>query len=232
MRPSDQRLARLIAVTLAASWLAGTGLVMAGAVLAPLDAAHLAKLGGAWGWYAAGYGLFLVSDGAIALLGVILCAWLRPASVLAAGAIVVLFALAGAFGMLADLQMLAAAQAFRDGSALLTPEAAPGFLAHVTGMANWLSAASFFPPGLAALLVLAPAREAGVGRGWLEFTAFLAAYQIAVGTVSVAAFLSQNPFALDLALLGAVVGLPVLSLPWLGWMLREMKRRPFPHMIG
>jgi len=232
MGASEYRLARLHAVLLLASWLAGTVLVlMANAAApttppAPITAEYLALLRGSWGWYAAGYALFFVADGAIALLGVSLVVWLQPLPGFRGPAIVVLFVLAGTLGVLADLAMLSAAQLFRVGSPLLAPDAVAAWLDDLNATCNWLSAASFLPAGLATWLACAAARDAGVGSGWIAFNRFAALYQIAAGLLSAAAFLTQQTVLIDLALIGAVVVMPVLAVIWLGWMLREMKTQP------
>lgn len=228
---ADDRLIRLHTIVLLASWIVGTGLVMAANAVAPatppapITAQYLAQLREGWGWYAAGYALFFVADGAIALIGVSLAAWLRPPG-FRAPAMIVLFALSGMLGMLGDVQMLAAAQLFRLGSPLLAPDAAPAFLDALNTGCNWLSAASFLPGGIATWLACRPARAAGAGSGWIAFTRLCALYQIAAGLVCAAALLTAQPFLNNLALLGAIVGMPVFATVWLCWMLHEMKSQP------
>ncbi len=232
--PGDYRLVRLHIVILLAAWLAGTVLVlMANAVApttppSPITAQYLTALRGSWGWTAAGYALFFVSDSAIALIGVSLTAWLRPGPGFQAPAMIVLFALSGVLGMLADLRMLGAAQLFRLGSPLLAPETAPAFLDELNTTCNWLSAASFLPAGVATWLACPAARASGAGGGWIVLSRLGALYQIAAGLVSAAAFLTQQPFLTNLALIGAIVGMPVFAAVWLGWMLREMKSQLQP----
>lgn len=227
-------LVRLHIVILLAAWLVGTALVLAANAVAPttppipVTAQYLAALRGSWAWTAAGYTLFFVSDTAIALIGVSLAAWLRPGPGFRGPAMMVLFALSGLLGMLADLRMLGAAQLFRFGSSLLTPEAAPVFLDELNTTCNWLSAASFLPAGIATWLACSTARTASVRGGWISFTRFGALYQIAAGLVSAAAFLTQQPFLTNLALLGAIVGMPIFATAWLGWMLQEMKSQSQP----
>jgi hypothetical protein len=231
---ADYRLVRLHIVTLLAAWLAGTVLVLVANAVAPITppspitAQYLTALRGSWGWTAAGYALFFVSDGAIALIGVSLAAWLQPGPGFRGPAIIALFALSGVLGMLADLRMLGAAQLFRLGSPLLAPEMAPAFLDDLNTACNWLSAASFLPAGVATWLACAAARKASAGEGWIALTRFGALYQIAAGLISAAAFLTQQSFLTNLALIGAIVGMPVFAAVWLGWMLREMKSQPKP----
>ena len=230
----DYRLVRLHVVILLAAWLVGTALVLganAGAPTAPptpITARYLSALRESWGWTAAGYALFFVSDSAIALIGVSLAAWLRPGPGFRGPAMMVLFALSGVLGMLADLRMLGAAQLLRLGSPLLAPETAPAFLDDLNTTCNWLSAASFLPAGVATWLACRAARTAGVRDGWITLTRLGALFQIAVGLISAAAFLTRQPFLTNLALAGAVVGMPIFAAAWLGWMLREMKSQPQP----
>lgn len=222
----DHRLIRLLVVILLASWLAGTGLVLqanAAAPTVPATAVDSSRLQDAWGWYAAGYALFFVADGCIALLGAALLAWLRPSpSGFRGPAILVLFALSGLFGMLADLQMLGAAQAFRLGSPALAPDLAGAWLDSLNSSCDWLSAASFLPAGIAAWLACAVARDAGVGPGWIALTRFGAVYQIATGLLSAISFLTRQSLLNDVALFAAIVGMPLFTAAWLFWMQREM----------
>ena len=190
----------------------------------PITAAYLDQLRNAWGWYAAAYGVLFVTDGTIALLGVMLCAWLKPGSFLVRGMVIALFLLSGTFGLLGDIAMVAAAQVFRDGSALLTVEFAGAFLDGINISTNWVSAASIFPGGIAALIILPAARAAGVGHRWIQFTRVLGLYQIVLGFLCVFALLTQNAMALNLAVTGAAILLPVLCIPWLLWTLREMRK--------
>ncbi|MDP2377859.1 hypothetical protein [Reyranella sp.] len=228
--PADYRLVRLHVVVLLASWLVGTALVLAANAVAPtttpappITAGYLAVLRGSWGWYATGYALFFLADSAIALLGVSLAAWLRPGAGFRGPAIMILFALSGMLGVLGDVRMLGAAQLFRLGSPLLTADAAPAFLDELNTTCNWLSAASFLPAGVATWLTCTAARATGVESGWIALTRFGALYQIAAGLISAAALLSGQPFLTNLALIGAIVGMPIFAAVWLGWMLREMK---------
>ncbi|OFX01466.1 MAG: hypothetical protein A3D94_22015 [Alphaproteobacteria bacterium RIFCSPHIGHO2_12_FULL_66_14] len=231
---ADFRLVRLHIVILLMAWLAGTVLVLVANAMAPttppspITAQYLTALRGGWGWTAAGYALFFVSDSAIALIGVSLAAWLRPGPGFRGPAMIVLFALSGVLGMLADLRMLGAAQLLRLGSPLLAPETAPAFLDDLNTTCNWLSAASFLPAGIATWLACLAARTAGTGDGWIALTRLGALYQIAAGLISAAAFLTQQPFLTNLALIAAVVGMPVFAAVWLGWMLQEMKSQPQP----
>lgn len=230
MNDSDFRLTQTYVAILIMTWVIGTALVLAASFqvstlpVLPITTAYLDQLRGAWGWYAAAYGVLFVTDGAIALLGVMLCAWLRPTSLLVSGMVIALFVLSGIFGLLGDVAMVAAAQVFRDGSAMFSPEFAGAFLDGLNLITNWVSAASIFPGGIAALLILTAAREAGVGLRWIGFTRMLGYYQIALGLGCVFALLSQNEFALNLAVTGAAILLPALCIPWLLWTLREIKR--------
>jgi hypothetical protein len=232
--PPEYRLVRLHIIILLAAWLAGTVLVLTANAMAsttppsPITVQHLAALHGIWSWTAAAYALFFVSDGAIALIGVSLAAWLRPGPGFRGPAMIVLFALSGVLGVLADLRMLGAAQLFRLGSPLLAPQTAPAFLDDLNTTCNWLSAASFLPAGIATWLACPAARAAGAGEGWIALTRLGALYQIAAGLISAAAFLTQQPFLTNLALIAAVVGMPVFAAVWLGWMLQEMKSQPQP----
>lgn len=146
------------------------------------------------------YGVLFVTDGAIAVLGVMLCVWLRPASPLVAGMVILLFVLSGTLGLLGDVAMVGAAQVFRDGSAMFSPGLAGAFLNGLNISTNWVSAASIFPGGIAALMILAP--------------------------VCVFSLLSQDSLALNLAMIGAAVILPTLCIAWLVWTLQEMKKTP------
>lgn|GEM_PF-2391464 len=227
----DFRLVRGHTIVLLASWIVGTVLVMAAYTLAPttppvpITAQYLDQLRGSWGWYAAGYALFFVVDCAIALIGISLVAWLRPEG-FRGPAMIVLFALGGMLGVLGDVQMLGAAQLFRLGSPLLAPEMAPAFLDGLNTTCNWLSAASFLPGGIATWLACRAAQAVGASGGWITFTRLGALYQIAAGLVCAAALITAQPFLNNLALLGAIVGMPVFATAWLCWMLHEMKSQP------
>lgn len=188
----DHRLVRLLVAILLASWLAGTALVLHANAVAPtrpalpVSAGFLAQLKAGWGWYASGYALFFVADCGIALLGAALVAWLRAARGFRGPAIVLLFALSGVLGVLADVEMVAAAQFFRLGSPALQPGDAAAWLDSLNARCNWLSAASFLPAGIGAWLTCAIARASGVGRGWIVLTRVGALYQIA-GAICAAA---------------------------------------------
>lgn len=224
----DHRLVRLLVAILLTSWLAGTALVLQANAVAPttpplpVSAGHLAQLKGGWGWYAAGYALFFVADCGIALLGAALVAWLRPAGGFRGPAIVLLFALSGVLGALADVEMLGAAQFFRLGSPALQPGGAAAWLDSLNARCNWLSAASFLPAGIGAWLACAAARAGGVGHGWIALTRIGALYQIAAGVLCAAGFLTARPVLTDASLIAAIVGLPIFVTVWLVWMLREM----------
>lgn len=235
MTHSDLRLATRYVAILVVTWLVGTALVLMASAQAstvptsPIAATYLEQLHNAWGWYAGAYGVLFVTDGSIALLGVMLWAWLKPASRLVSGMVITLFVLSGVFGLMDDVAMVAAAQVFRDGSAMLAPEFAGAFLNGLNVSTNWVSAASIFPGGIAALIIVAAARDGGVGvtlnPRWIRYTRVLGIYQIVLGFVCVFALLSQNPLALNLAVAGAAILLPVLCIPWLLWTLREMHKR-------
>ena len=224
----DHRLVRLLVAILLASWLAGTALVLQANTVAPttvpllVSAGNLAQLSAGWGWYASGYALFFVADCGIALLGAALVASVAPARGFRGPAIVLLFALSGMLGVLADVEMVGAAQFFRLGSPALQPGDAAAWLDSLNARCNWLSAASFLPAGIGAWLTCAAARAVGVGRGWIALTRVGAFYQIAAGVISAAAFLTGRPVLTDVSLLVAIVGLPIFVTVWLVWMLREM----------
>ncbi|MGE0652279.1 MAG: hypothetical protein AB7P12_11080 [Alphaproteobacteria bacterium] len=216
---------------LLAGWLAGTALVLVanaratttltGAVTADM----VSLLHANWAWYASGYALFFVSDCAIALLGVPPADWLMPGREIGGQVVVILFALSGLLGIVADVRMLAAAQLFRTGSALLAAATAAQFLDDLNTTCNWLSAASFLPAGIATWLVGA----ADGGRGaWAAFSRLGGLYQIATGLLPAASFLVRHGWLSDFVLIMAAIGMPVFAAVWLIWMLREMERRSVP----
>lgn len=213
---------RLHTIVLLTTWLAGTVLVLAANAAAPLAAGDLGLLRANAGWYAAGYALFFVADCAIALMGVAVVVAVAPVGRFCGPAIIVLFALSGMLGVLADVRMVAAAQLFRTGSPLLAPEHAAAFLDDLGTACNWLSAASFLPAALATWLATRAAHASGA---WIAFTYVSAAYQLATGLLSSAAFFTARPLLDDLALVAAVVGMPLFAAVWLIWMLRDMKIR-------
>lgn len=51
----------------------------------------------------------------------------------------------------------------------------------------------------------------------------LSVLRFAAGLVCATALITAQPFLNNLAVLGAIVGMPVFATVWLGWMLREMK---------
>ena len=213
---------RLHTIVLLLTWLAGTALVLVAISAAPLTGADLGLLRANAGWYAAGYGLFFVADCAIALMGVSIVAALAPEGRFRGPAIVLLFALAGMLGVLADVAMVGAAQLFSTGSPLLAPANAAAFLDALNTCCNWLSAASFLPAALGTLLA---ARSASASRGWIAFTCISALYQLATGLLSAASFFTTQPLLADLALVMAVIGMPFFAAVWLVWMLRDIKNR-------
>lgn len=217
----------LHAIVLLLSWAAGTVLALVANAAAPLTPADLALLRANAGWYAAGYTLFFIADCAIALMGVSVVAALAPDGRFRGPAIIVLFALSGLLGVLADVRMIAAAQLFRTGSPLLGPGTAVAFLAELNAACNWMSAASFLPAALATWLAAgaASARATGARRGWVTFSYVWALYQLATGVLSSASFFAQQPSLTELALVAAVIGMPLFATVWLVWMLRDMKTR-------
>lgn len=211
---------RLHTVVLLLSWLAGTVLVLVASSAAPLTVADVGLLRTNAGWYAAGYGLFFVADCAIALMGVSVVAALAPEGRFRGPAIVMLFALSGVLGVLADVAMVGAAQLFWSGSPLLAPAHAAAFLDALNTSCNWLSAASFVPAGLGTWLA---ARSAPASRGWIAFTRISALYQLVTAMLSAASFFAPQSPLTDVALVAAVIGMPLLAAAWLIWMLRDMK---------
>ncbi|WP_421999297.1 hypothetical protein [Reyranella sp.] len=225
----EHRSVRLHAIALLVTWLAGTVVVLIASAAAPIAVADLDLLRANAGWYAAGYGLFFLADGAIALLGVSVVTATEPDGRFRGPAIIVLFALSGTLGVLADVRMVAAAQLLAVGSPVLAPANAAGFLSELNATCNWLSTASFLPAALATWLA---ARTAHAGPGWVVFTRFSALYQLATGILSAAAFFTSEAALTDLALAAAVVGLPVFAAVWLIWMLRDMHIRVHKENIA
>jgi hypothetical protein len=222
LRPMDYRSIRLHTIVLLLTWLTGTALVLVASSAAPLTAADVGLLRANAGWYAAGYGLFFVADCTIALMGVSVVAALPPEGRFRGPAIVLLFALSGTLGVLADVTMVGAAQLFWTGSPLLAAANATGFLDALNSSCNWLSAASFLPAALGTWLA---ARSALASRGWIAFTRISALYQLVTGILSAASFFTpQSPFT-DVALVAAVIGIPVFAAVWLVWMLHDLKNR-------
>lgn len=230
MAREDIRLATLHFSVLLTAWLAGTIFILLAPALlqgVKLTEDLLAGLHQHWLLYTAGYGLFLVADCAIALLGVPVMIWLREEGY-RGPAILLLFALSGIFGALMDLQMLAASQLFRNGSPLLEAPAAGAFIDWLNTMGNWLSAVSFLPPALACWLIATGAARAGASRPWIHFTRLVALYQLFTGLLAMLAFLWNQGDLLNISAILAVIILPLLTGLWLLWMLGEMKRSFFP----
>lgn len=227
MNASELTAARTHVFVLLGAWIGGTVLVLAASSIAPLagPSSAVEKLRQGWAWYAGGYALFFVADGAIALLGASLGAWLRIEGSFRGPAIGILFALSGLLGMLADIAMLGAAGLFRGDSPLLSTSLAPAFLDALNTACNFLSAASFLPAALAAWLLCVSAHARGVDVLWIGLTKFGAVYQLALGLASFAAFLFQQDFLLNLSLAGAIFGLPLFTIIWLVWALKEMHRQ-------
>lgn len=222
LRRMDYGSVRLHTIVLLLTWLAGTALVLVASSAAPLTGADLGLLRANAGWYAAGYGLFFVADCAIALMGVSVMAALAPEGRFRGPAIVVLFALSGMLGVLADVAMVGAAQLFSTGSPLLAPANAATFLDALNTCCNWLSAASFLPAALGTWLA---ARSAPASRGWIAFTRISALYQLVTAILSAASFFAPQSRLTDVALVAAVIGMPLFAAVWLVWMLRDMKNR-------
>jgi hypothetical protein len=230
--PADDKLpafARLHGTILAASWLLATSVALYAYATAPLaidDAAALetlAALRRAWPWYTLCYALFLVTDCAIALLGVLLMAWLAPHGGYRAWAMVVLFALAGMLGLAMDVVMLTAAQVFRSPSLLGDSASIAAVIGWLNAITAWFSAASFALSGGASLLVAPLALGAGVGRRWIAFTRALALYQILVSAIIVLATLTAAPAFGWLAVIFGVVGTPILASLWVLGLMREIR---------
>ena len=204
--PADRRglqaFVRWHAIVLATSWLLATAVAIYGYTLAPTTAAGvpaaelMAALQQRWAWYTVCYGLFLIADLAIALLGVVLVAWLSPARGARAIAMIGLFALAGVLGMVMDVEMLVAAQTFRSGS--------------------------FAASGAASSLIGPMAERAGAGARWIALTRALAIYPIAVALVIAAGAITAAPWLELLALVFGVVGMPILASLWLRGLVREV----------
>lgn len=218
----EYRSVRLHMIILLVTWLTGTVFVLIANAAAPLTAGNLGLLRANAGWYATGYALFFVADCAIALMGVSVVAALAPRERFRSSAIIVLFALSGMLGMLADVRMMAAAQLFRTGSPLLSSNNAAAFLDDLDTTCNWLSAASFLPAAFATWIA---ARTTHASRGWIAFTHVSALYQLAIGLLSAASFFAPQPLLTELALVAAVIGMPLFAAVWLVWMLRDMKIR-------
>jgi hypothetical protein len=229
--PADdlQAFARLHGTILAVSWLFATAVALFAYARAPMvtDGAAaletMAALRRAWPWYTLCYGLFLVADCAIGLLGVLLMAWLAPHGGYRAWAVVVLFALAGTLGLVMDVTMLTAAQLFRSPSLLGDAATIAIALGWLNASTAWFSAASFALSGCASLLVVPLARRAGAGRRWIAFTRALAVYQILVSAIIVLATLSATVALGWLSVIFGVVGTPVLASLWLLGLMREIR---------
>lgn len=211
------------------SWLLATSVALYAYAAAPLaiDGAAaletMAALRRTWPWYTLCYGLFLITDCAIALLGVLLMAWLAPQGGYRAWAMVVLFALAGMLGLVMDIVMLAAAQLFRSSSLLGDAASIAAVLSGLSATTAWFSAASFALSGGGSLLVAPLALGASVGRRWIAFTRALAIYQILVSVLIVLATLTAAPPLGWLAVIFGVVGTPILASLWLLGLMKEIR---------
>lgn len=218
------------AIVLATSWLLATVVALYAYTVAPTAAvgSPALELAGAlrraWPWYMLCYGLFFVADGAIGLLGVLLMTWLSPRGGYRAMAMLVLFVLAGALGLVMDVEMLIAAQLFKSGSILLDAASAESFLGRLNASTAWFSTASFLLSGCASWLVGPLAERAGAGRRWIAFTRMLAIYQILVSALLASATISAGPGLAWLALVAGVIVMPILASLWLAGLLRELRR--------
>ncbi len=221
--------ATLHGTILAVSWLLATSVALYAYAAAPMaiDGAAaletMAALRRAWPWYTLCYALFLITDCAIALLGVLLMAWLAPQGGYRGWAMVVLFALAGVLGLVMDVTMLTAAQLFRSPSLLGDAAAIAVVLGWLNATTAWFSAASFALSGGASLLVAPLATDAGVGRRWIAFTRGLAVYQLLVSAIITLATLTAAPMLGWLAVIFGVVGTPILASLWLVGLMKEIR---------
>jgi hypothetical protein len=222
-------IAKLHGAILAASWLLATAVALYAYAAAPManDGATaletMAALRREWPWYVLCYTLFLITDCFIALLGVLLMAWLAPQGGYRAWAMVVLFALAGTLGSVMDVTMLAATQLFRSPSLLGDASMIAVVLGWLNATTAWFSVASFALSGGASLLVAALAAGAGVGRRWIAFTRALAVYQILVSVIVALATLTTAPSLAWLSVILGVVGTPILVSLWLVSLTREIR---------
>lgn len=187
------------ASVLSASWLLATAAALYAYTVAPLTIADspvqtVAALQSAWPWYMLCYGLFAVTDAAIALLGASLLAWLAPLGSARALAMAVLFALAGALGLVMDTGMLVAAQV-----GPISQDAAPDSRKPL-------------------------ARRAGASPRWIRFTRVLAGWQMLVSTLIVWAAISAAPATGMLSLAAGVIAMPILASLWLAGLVREVRR--------
>ena len=208
------------------SWLLATIVALHAYATAPMAMESpletRAALRQAWPWYTLCYALFVVADCAIALLGVLLMAWLAPGGGYRAWAMVVLFALAGTLGLVLDITMLTAAQLFRAPTLLVDATTIATVLGWLNAATAWLSAASFALSGAASLLAVALAEDGGAGRRWTAFTRVLAFYQLAVSAIIVLATLTAATLFGWLAVIFGVVGTPILASVWVLGLMKEI----------
>ena len=219
---------RTHAIVLSASWLLATAAALYAYSVAPpvLGAAlpeTLVRLQAAWPWYMLCYGLFVATDAALAVLGAVLLAWLGPQDRGRALAMAVLFALAGALGLVMDAGMLVAAQIFKSGVLLGDPRSAELVLIAVNAGTAWLSAASFVMAGSASWLVGPLAERAGAHPHWVLFTRGLACWQLMVSAIVAWAAISGSALAAGLALATGVIATPLLATVWLAGLVAEVR---------
>jgi hypothetical protein len=217
------------ATVLSVSWLLAAAVALYAYTVAPPTIGNspvqtVVALRAAWPWYMLCYGLFVVTDAAIALLGASLLAWLAPLGSAWAFAMAVLFALAGALGLVMDTGMLIAAQLFKSGVLMRDPSSIELVLAAVNAGTAWLSAASFLLSGAASWLVGPLARRIGASPRWILFTRVLAGWQTLVGAIIVWAAISAAPTAAMLSLAAGVIAMPILATLWLAGLVREVRR--------
>jgi len=220
---------RTHAIVLSTSWLLATAAALyAYSVAPPMPGAALpetlVRLQAAWPWYMLCYGLFVVTDAALAVLGAVLLAWLGPLDRLPALAMAVLFALAGALGLVMDAGMLVAAQIFKSGVLLGDPRSAELVLAVVNAGTAWLSAASFLMAGAASWLAGPLAERAGANPRWVLLTRGLACWQLMVSAIVAWAAISDSALAAVLALATGVIAMPILATVWLVGLVAEVRR--------
>jgi hypothetical protein len=224
------KVARIHAVLLSSSWILATLIALWAYRLAPtvpdgvVTPAMLTALHDAWAWYAAGYGLFFIADCGIALLGVTLAAWLAPQLNYRAATVAALFLLSGAIGIVLDVQMLIAAQAFKTSSPLVSGQGADAFLAYINSSSGWLSVATFLIASCATWIVCPLAERAGAGAGWILLTRCLAVFEFIVSVSTAISCLSGAVAATLVSVVCGVIGMPILATVWLVGLLRQIQR--------
>ena len=124
-------------------------------------------------------------------------------------------------GVLADVAMVGAAQLFRTGSPLLAPANAAAFFDALNACCNWLSAASFLSAALGTWLAARSASDQPrLDRLHLHFGAIPARHRAALRRL-----LRRQPLLADVALVMAVIGIPLFAAVWVIRLLRDMKNR-------